>query len=329
MPGAAVKLVKVIGLRAKLESTYGTTTTPAAIDAVQLAEFLQLAISFANDGARALPPGTMGNQNRVAPSGRIAEGTAKFEPRGFGTAYSVSNLPLAHVFFRACGLDATIVTTGGLETVTYAPTAGPTGFASFCADLFERGQQYTLLGGLGDLSLGAVGPVVPSLEVALKGLLTAAIADAAVPSLTYTPWSALAPPKSVNVSLSLNSVTSLVLKSWMLKMNRTLGQRLDQNSGGHAGWAVGQRAPTLELEFETPAIATLDPHALRLAGTTMAASFTIGTAQYNKYTIATSTQAQIINVTEGAEDPTSTTKVTLQLNPSAIGLNDEFSILYN
>jgi hypothetical protein len=329
MPGAAAKLVKIYGVRAKIETTYGTSATPAAIDAIQVSELPQLAIAFANDGARALPPGTMGTQNRVVPSGRTGKTNLKFEPVGYGAAYSASNLPRGHALFRACGLDAAVVTTGGAETVTYTPTPGPTGFSSVTADLFARGQQYTLLGAMGDFSLGAAGPTIPIFDGSFQGLLTSAVIDAAVPSLTYTPWSALAAPKAVSIALSLNSVTTLVVKSWMLKMNRKIGQRLDQNSGGHAGFAIGERAPTLEIEIETPAIATLDPHALRLAGTTMTASLTIGSVQYNKYTIASTNQAQIIDVAEGAEDPTSTTKITLQLNPTALGANDEFSILFN
>ena len=329
MPGAAAKLIKIYGLRAKLETTYGTSSTPAATDAIQLSELPQLAVAFANDGMRALPPGTMGNQNRVVPSGRTGKTNFKFEPVGFGTAYSAANLPRGHALLRACGLDAAVVTTGGLESVTYTPTPGPSSFASVTADLFARAQQYTLLGAMGDFSLGSVGPTIPIFDGSFEGLLTSAIVDAAVPALTYTPWSALAAPKSVNIALSLNGVTSLVVKSWLLKMNRKIGSRLDQNSGGHAGFAGGGRGPTLELEVETPAIATADYHALRLLGTTLSASLTIGSTQYNKYTIASSNQAQVVDVAEGAEDPVSTTKVTLQLNPSALGANDEFSILFN
>jgi hypothetical protein len=329
MPGAAAKLIKIYGVRAKVETTYGTSATPAAIDAIQVSELPQLAVGYANDGTRALPPGTMGTQNRVVPSGRTGKTNLKFEPVGYGSAYSASNLPRGHALFRACGLDAVVVTTGGSETVTYTPTPGPTGFSSVTADLFARGQQYTLLGAMGDFTLGATGPTIPIFDAAVEGLLTSAVTDAAVPSLTYTPWSALAAPKSVSIALSLNSVTTLVVKSWMLKMNRKTGPRLDQNSGGHAGWAAGGRGPTLELEIETPAIATLDLHALRLSATAMPVSLTIGSTQYNKYTIASTSQAQIVDVVEGAEDPTSTTKITLQLNPSVLGANDEFSILFN
>jgi hypothetical protein len=328
MPGAAGKLIKIFGVRAKIETTYGTNSVPAAIDAIQLAENPQLAVAFANDGARAMPPGTMGSQNRVVPSGRTGETTLKFEPVGYGTAYSATNLPRGHALLRASGLDAAVVVTGGAETVTYTPTPGPTGFASVSADLFARGQQYAMAAILGDLTIGAVGPVVPMAEVAIKGLVSA-ITDAAVPSLTYTPWLALAPPKAVNIAFTINGVSTLIVKSWQLKMNRALGARLDQNSGGHAGWASGVRAPTLEIEIENPAIATFDPNALRLSAATMAATLTIGTTQYNKYTLATSNQAQIVEVSDGAEDPTATVKFKLQLNPSALGANDEFSLLFN
>jgi hypothetical protein len=322
------KLVRIFGARAKLEATYAVNSVAAAIDAIQLAENPQLAVSFANDGMRALPPGTMGFNNRVVPSGRIGETTLKWEPTGYGTAYSASNLPRAHALFRACGLDAAIVVGAGVETVTYTPTPGPTGFGSVSMDLFSRGQQYALVGGLGDLTMGAVGPVVPMAEAQIKALVSA-ITDAAVPALTYTPWSALLPPKSANIALSVNGVSTLVVKSWQLKTNRAFGARLDQNSGGHAGWAVGVRGPTLELEVENPAISLMDFHALRLSAATMVATLTIGSVQYNKYVIASSNQAQIVEVGDSTEDPTATIKFKLQLNPTALGANDEFSILFN
>ena len=327
---SAGKLIKIFGARAKIETTYNTSSSPANTDAILLSELPDLKVGYANDGARPMPPGTMGTQLRAAPSGRTGETTLKFEPRGAAAAYSASVLPNIHPIMRACGFDAVVVTTSGLETVTYTPTPGPTGFASVSADLFARAQQYSLTGVFGDLTIGAVGPVVPTVEVAIKGVL-ASITDVALTGslLSYGTLGSIIPPKAINVAFTVNGVSTLKLKSWQYKLNRAMGVRLNQNAGGHAGWSIGSRGPTFEFEVENPALSTIDFHTLRDAGTQFAIALTLGTVQYNKWGFSTPSTCQILDVSDAAEDPTATVKVKCQINPSALGSNDDGTFLFN
>lgn len=326
---SAGKLIKIYGARAKIEATYNAPSSPANADGILLAGNPDLKISYANDGVRAMPAGNTGTNLRVPPSGRVGETTLKFEVRGAAAAYSATVLPNIHAILRACGLDAAVTVTATLESVLYTATPGPTGYSSVSADLFSRGQQYAMTGIFGDLTLGAAGPVVPSLDVAIKGLVTA-ITDASVPALVYgiAPLTqTIIPPKSTNITLNFNGISTLKVKNWQFKMNRTMGARLDQNAGGHAGWSIGSRAPTLELEVENPPSGTIDFYALRDAGTVLSAlQLNIGSVQYNKYFFR-GYGAQVVEVSDAAEDPTATVKVKVQLSTQSTGV--DFDMTFN
>lgn len=322
-----MKSVKIYGARAKLEGTYGVSSAPANADAILLAEMPVLKLAYANDGARALPPGTMGFQNRVAPSGRFGEVPLKFEPRGAAAAYAAAVFPNIHPMLRAAGFDAAGSFGVGVEKWVYTPTPGPIAFGSVSLDLFARQQQYSMIGVYGDFTLGATGPTVPMLEIPCKGLLPT-IADAALPALAYGTLGTIAPPKAVNVGFSFNGITSLKLKSWSVKLARTINPRLDQNAGGHAGFAIGLRAPMFEFVVETEALATLDLYTLRDAGTAVVAFLQCGSVQYNKHRLDFPA-LQVVDVADEAEDPVATIKITCQCNPSALGLSDEFSWTFN
>ena len=322
-----MKSIKVFGARAKLETTYATSSTPANADAILLSEMPVLKIGYANDGSRALPPGTMGFQNRVAPSGRVGEVPLKFEPRGAAAAYSALVFPNIHPMLRAAGFDAAGTFGVGVEKWVYTPTPGPITFGSVSLDLFGRQQQYSMVGVYGDFTLGAAGPVVPTLEIPCKGLLST-IADAALPALAYGTVGAILPPKSVALGFSFNGVTSLKIKSWSLKLGRTINPRMDQNANGHAGFAIGLRAPMFEFVVENEALTLLDAYTLRDAGTAVVGFLTCGTVQYNKHRLDFPAM-QVVDIADETEEPVATVKIACQLNPSALGLSDECSWTFN
>ena len=318
-----MKLALILGALAKLEGSYaagGTVST--ATDGLLLAELADLNEDFAHDGSRAKPPGTSGNLPNVAPAGSFVETTLKAEPRGFGAAYSASNLPPEHVMMRIAGHDAAITLTGGLEKVVYTPTPGDSTFASALLGLYSRGSLWMLKGAYADWVWGADGPKVPLSEYAIKALFTS-VADASVPSITY-PASAVQSPVAANIAFTIGGVSTLVVKKFQFKKNRSLSPRLDMNSGGHAGFAVGRRGPTLEVTIEEPATATYDARAKRRSAVSEALSLTIGSVQYNRDKL-TAPAAQLISVKPSTEETTATLDLVYQLNPSAVGLNDEYA----
>lgn len=328
---SADKLITVLGFLAKLEGSYNAgATVTAADDGHQLAELPEFTPEWGNDGVRGAPPATFGHQRKVAPTGRHGGIPLKLEAKGAGSAYSASVVPQAHVLLRAAGFDAALTSTAGAEKYVYTPTAGPTGFASLAGELYARGEKWPFTGGYLDWELGADGPGIPLWAFTLRGLLTVDPTDVAVPSITY-PLAAIDPAKAVGASLlSINAVTSLVLRSWSIKGNREIAPRLNQNTAaGLAGFAPGRRAPTLELTFETPAKATFDPEALWKAATEMATTITVGSVQYKKFN-AVMPKVQIASApTFSADGNISLTTLSCQLNPSTLTANDELTLTFD
>jgi hypothetical protein len=327
---APSKFVIGYGLLAKLEASYNAGGSPStATDGVLLEELAQLKFSYANDGARPAPPGTAGYQTRVRPSGRAVELTAKVAPKGAGAAYSASVLPNVHALLRASGMDAVINTTGGSESVTYTPTPLPSaGYGSDVMSFYGRQQLYLLQGMLGDWSLELAGPTVPVLTLAMKGLAPTQFSDSALPAITY-PALSIDPPKATSIAFVYGSVTPVVRRV-SLKLARAINPRLDINAGGHVGFAPGRRTPQLDVEVETAALAgAADWWNDFDTALGAAISFTVGSVQYNKYSI-TCAKAQLMQPPEESNDgEVSITKLSFQLNPSALNASDEISWVFN
>lgn len=320
--------VVVYGLTTKVEASYnagGALST--STDGIQLAELPELVPSYAQDGSRQPPPATTGMQRRVPPTGKTAALTAKLEPKGAGAAYSASVVPNFHNLLRIAGFDAVGSFTGGSEKWTYTPTPGPTGYGSGVANAYARGELYPLTGAYADFLFSADGDVVPLMEFPIQALL-GAVTDVAVPSITY-PLATIDPPKSVGSTLlSLNGVSTLIVRKWGVKMQRQITPRLNQNAAtGHAGYGVGRRNFTLEVTFETPTIATMDPLALYEGATQMVWSMQIGSVQYNRIKMNGSI-AQIATAPKPDKDgPVPLTSLSIQLNPTVLGNNDEITIV--
>lgn len=334
--GEVAKTIYVYGIAALTEASYGAGGSPnVATDGVLLAENPDVAIGYANDGARPMPPGTMGYQLRTTPSGRTGSTTFKVMAAGAGAAYSASVKPRAHALFRAAGFDAVVATGAGNESYTYTPTPGPTGYASAVIDCYSRGEKQTLSGAYASLTITADGEVIPTLEFATQGLL-ALPTDVACPAIAYD---TVVGPKSVGAGLlTLGNATGLILKKWQLKMTREITARLNQNTAaGHAGFAAGKRTPTLDLTVEattrqgTPytAATAIDPDQLFEHASALAWSITVGGVQYNRLQISGQKAQLMAPPKAGGDGPTATWDLSFQLNPSSLGANDDVTIFFN
>lgn len=325
----------IIGLAGIIEASYnaGGAIAPAT-DGIQLAEPAELAIGRGFDGSRAAPPGTLGSNRRVAPNGATGSTTLKIEPKGSGVAYSASVVPIGHALRRAAGWTPALTAGAGVEKWVYTPSVDPTVAASAALELYAYGLKYPMTGVFGDWTLGADGPVVPIEEFAIQGLL-GAVDDAVVPPALVYPYETIQPPVSVGAGLfSLGSFTAGILRKWQFKMNRGISALLNQNTAsGHAGFRAGRRNLQLEVTFESPAHAltpfhaagTIDPKRLYEAATELSWAVNIGSVQYNRRKI-TGPKAQLMSDPRiSVEGDTVVTTLSLQLNPSALGANDEVS----
>lgn len=337
--GELAKSPRILGLLGKLEGSYGAgATLSAATDGIQLAETPKLTINYGYDGSRPAPPGTMGSQRRAAPNGRTVSVPFKAEAKGAGAAYSSTVVPSLHVFLRLCGFDAVVTTTLNLEKWVYTPTPGPVGYGSGAFSAYARGELYPLTAAYADWTLTGDSNGVVYLTATVSALLGAISDQVTPPAITY-PLAAVLPPTAVGAGLfSLGLFTNAVLQKWTLKGGRKITPRLNQNAaGGHAGFAIGNRTPTLDVTYETPTLATtpfhsasaVDPYNLYDAATELAWAIQIGSAQYNRHKWF-GAKAQIMKAPDTAENgDVVVTNLSLQLNPSAAGANDEITAQFD
>jgi hypothetical protein len=260
---------------------------------------------------------------------------------GAGAAYSASVFSSLHTFLRACGLEATGSFTGGSERWRFAPEVGPTGLESLTIETYLDGQMYKLYGAYGTFEIGAEGPVIPQWDFNFVGIADKPT-DAAIPSITNYPPATRIPPKAENTAFTLGTfVTGAIVRRWRFVSGREHDTpRANQNTANaHAGFTPGGYAPTLEVTVEKTNLTTtpfhtatlLNPYELKELGTLLICNLVVGQTQYNRFKIGAGltgaeAQAQIVDVQDGEDGPTSTWDLTIEFKPSSYTLNDAFVI---
>lgn len=338
---SAGKTRTLVALLAKLESSYGGGgTLSASTDAIQLAPGTAPALtpSFVYDGDRQSGNGTSGRQRRNVPKGAQCTLVASVEVKGRGSAYSGSNFANdLHPLLRACGYGVTTVTTGGSESHTYAPISGPGSVASLVFQGYSRGETHKGTHGLGSFRITqeGLGPAIA--EFTLDAVWdVAAIADAAVPAITY-PLAGVLPPTGAGSVVQLGSFAAAIARSWVFDAGRERSPRVNlQAADGHAGWTLGPRSPTLEVVIETAALVGtpfhttggIDPWRLWQAANTLAVNITHGTAQYNRFKVQCPT-AQLVGVTPEEDGETALTRLTFVPTASGPQANDDHTLVFD
>jgi hypothetical protein len=334
---SAPKTGVAYGLLAKTEATNGTYNTPStSTDGVQLAERPTLVFGSVFDGGRPMPPGTGGTQLRAAPQGESVSTTLKIENKGAGAAYSSSVVPRdLHVLLKASGLTGTGSFTGGSEKWTYVPTAVAAAPSSASLEFYchamtsGNGEKVPINFVYTDPTFTVENGGIGMWEFPIKGRLNAATSEVSWPTITYAPT--IIPPVAGPLVLTVNSVATLVIRKASVKFNRTLQDRYPNENvaGSHGGFHPGRRSPEFSFTMEAIAIATFDPFALWRAGTAFAASFQVGSTQYNecKWTFA---QAQISKApTIGYDGDVPTIDVTCSLHCSTANTVDDLSLVFD
>lgn len=328
------------GFMADVESSYGAgATLLAATHGVQLVEIPELDLEYSYDGARPRQPGSRGSQRRVAPQGRTVRPTFLVEHKGSGAAYSASVKPRGQsAFLRAAGFTETIDTTGGAEKATYAPTAVGTAPTSMTYEAYVRPivggnpELWQVRGVYCDWMFECKNGEPARWSFPTFGIMSSSYPteSSSMPSITYHP--SVVPPIAGPLTLTVNSVSSLVVRSLTVKGNRQILDRYpDLNGTGvgglHAGFQPGEHNVEFSFTIEKPTIATQDYLTLQSAGTVFAASFTAGTAQYNKSTW-TFAQAQVKEVKHSTDNMVPMLDVTCSAHTSTGILADDISIQY-
>lgn len=325
---SSVKQVILYGLLAKTPETgsvYGAgVTLVAATDGVLLGREALMDIGYAELGERIAAPGSAAAMMRRAPpSGRIATFPVRMEMRGLASAYSAPVTPPdgVHTMMLISGHQGIFTT----DHWDYTPISSAWNSAG--GEGYSRGQKYVLAGLYSDFNFLLENPGIMFLEFPTSALLTADPTDVSLPAITYLP-SAVIPPKANNIVLNIHGVTTTKVRRISGKKNQVIAPRLDINSGGHAGFAMGQRMMTVEIEIEATALATLNPYALWSAGTQLSAfTFTVGAAANNKWKFL-APAAYIVDVKEGTDGPSATWILTIVCPPTTATANDDYTITY-
>lgn len=334
------KLVTLHGLLGKEEATYGTAIALTTTSDGLLMQFTDrnqgnlwpITHAFDGDLGPSVANGAM--TKRAAPAGKSVGFSIPFRAKGAGAAYATATVPNVHKILKASGFDGAVVTTASSEKWTYTPTAEGTGYASLTLNGYTRGQMHALTGAVGTLTIQMDNQAPPT-WVWDGRAIAGAITDVAVPSITYPSFSVV-PPSASSVAVAIGDFITPVLLNATFTYNRGIDNPRVPISGTHLGFVPSGHGPRWTMTIEATALvgspyhtsAGLDPYALRDAATSIPVSATVGTTQYNKYTISMPT-AQLVNVTDANNGPTATWTLEFAAHSSTPVLNDDVSILFD
>lgn len=339
MSATKLNIARALLLKAEASYNAGGTVTATA-DGFLLAEPTTPTITPLHDGSRrpSAPPAMGGNMRRVPPTAFEIAFPILHEAKGAAAAYSASAFPSVHRAVLGSGFTGAVTTTGGSERWDYTPDALSATPTSLLGELYARKEKYPFAGGYLTLdSIEAAELGVPLWTFGLRGIL-GTIADAAIPAVTY-PTLTTEPPRAVNIGFTLGDfAANAVVRSWALRMNHEIAARANQNAaGGHAGFSRGRRNPVFECLVEAPNLVGspyhsstgIDPWNFFANATEVAAQLSIGSVQYNRYSLLFGRVQMAQPVQLEDDGPTALYRLTLQVNPTSMSLNDDVTIRFN
>jgi hypothetical protein len=298
---------------AKIESTYGTDSTPAGTDAV-LVRSLEVTPIEADVVSRDLIRPYLGNSDQLLANVRV-NCSFEVELAGSGTA---GTAPRYDALLKACGMSGTVV---AATSVTYAPVSSS--FSS-CTIIYNvDGVQHKLTGARGTVTMNCQLGEIPTLQFEMTGIYNAPT-DTAQPSVTY---SAQATPlifREGNTSaFSFFSYSGCLMSVDVNLANEVVYREL---IGCTKEILITDRKPAGTVVIEAPTIATKDYFSLALAGTTGNLTFQHGTTAGNRVTF-TASQVDATQPAYTEQDGIQMLSVPYVALPTTAG-NNEFSLAY-
>ena len=277
---------RIYAILAKIEATSGVDAVPdPAADAVRTVGIPTITIDDLEPGTRDdVQNGVLINADRTEAAGRFATIDISLEVKGGGAA---GDIPEADAFLRMSGLAAT--ETAG---VSWRYSTIDTGLETATLYCYSAGKLFKLVGCAASMKLSADAAKRGILTFSVKGKLSAAPTEAAVPALTL---STVTPPLFHSVTATIGTWTSadadpLVIKSASIDLANTVAERPSAGAAdGLIGFVVSDRKTSQTMLVEVPALATFDALALsKLGGTSQpTSSWQIGTAVGNRWKVFT------------------------------------------
>lgn len=308
---------RIYGVTAKIETTSGTDSVPAAAtDAVRLVGIPTLTYGYLEPGKRDdVQSGALLTVDRAAAAGRNGTIDITVEVKGGGSAGSA---PEADVFLRGAGMSKVVA--GGVS-VTY--TTLDDLMETFTMYCYAARKLFKLVGCSCSLKLSA--------EAMKRGFMTFSVTGriASDPTQLTTPaftFSTVNPPLFHSAAATIGAWTSadadpLVLKKASIDLGNVVNPRPSAGAtDGLIGFAITDRKARQQLTIEVPLLATFDPFALSKAtGDTMPiTTWQVGTVAGNRLKVQTgrySIEAPKI----GADNAINTYDLDGSLGPGATG----------
>jgi hypothetical protein len=298
---------------AKIESTYGTDSTPAGTDAV-LVRSLEVTPIEADIVSRDLIRPYLGNSDQLLANVRV-NCSFEVELAGSGTA---GTAPRYDALLKACGMSGTVVAS---TSVTYAPVSSS--FSS-CTIIYNvDGVQHKLTGVRGTVTMNCQLGEIPTLQFEMTGIYNAPT-DTAQPSVTY---SAQATPlifREGNTSaFSFFSYSGCLMSVDFNLANEVVYREL---IGCTKEVLITDRKPAGTVVIEAPTIATKDYFSLAIGSATGNLTFQHGTTAGNRVTF-TASQVDATQPAYTEQDGIQMLSVPYVALPTTAG-NNEFSLAY-
>lgn len=303
-------------ITAKIETTYGTDSTPAAAtDGVSLRslDVVPLDLGYAERGS---VRSFFGNFQQL-PTTKVVKVDLEMEVAGFGAAGPATPQPGYAALLRACALSQTI--SAGTK-VDYKPISAAQESATIY--YYHDGRIHKVLGARGEVALMFKRNEIPVYKFSMIGL-DGGIADGALVAPTLTGFQQPLTFNKLNSGpFTVHGVATTALESLELKLGNSNVYRNLVNSTEQI--LHTDRKSEGSLEIEDTLVAIKDWWATVKAATLAALDLTHGTAAGNIVQL-TASNMQLIEPKLSDSDGIAHLALGLRFLPSTAG-NDEFTL---
>jgi len=244
--------------------------------------------------------------------------------RGRGVAYAAGTRPESDLPLRGTGHSSTVVTTGGSESVTYAPSATHESMTIYIHQ--KNGPSIQLVGCFGTVEFPPT-PAGQPMEArfSFQGLLDA-VAD-----ITHTPGTLAQTPQFPTLKSAAFQIDTANYAPRIAAVGFNVGNVLGplpaiNSAGGLAGFFIADRNPRLSIDPEADLVANYAWFSKWLSQNLADVTYQLGTAQYNRAKF-NFLKAQI--ATHGWAPRDGLTAFNTQLLAVLTAGNDDYSLVFD
>tara|TARA_R100000458_G_C8267179_1_gene242165 strand:- start:358 stop:1293 length:936 start_codon:yes stop_codon:yes gene_type:complete len=301
-------------LIAKIESSYGSDSSPSAGSNAVLVKELEITPLEVDEVERTLVRGYLGNYETLLGDKRALI-TFSVEMAGSGAA-GTANQGLG-VFLKSCGFSETVASG---TSVTYAPVSGS--FSSCTIGCNVDGTNHQLTGCRGTFSINASLNEVPTFDFEFTGKFNnpAAVTQS---SLTYQNQADPVLFRSDNTTAFSLMGNSAALESWSMDLNNEIVMR--NLVGGTQEVLITDRKPSGSATIEAPTLGAFNYWTKATAEATGTNTFQHGQTGGNIVTVS-APYTDMGAPTYGDSDGVVTLEIPFVCTPSSG--NDELSIVF-